>query len=327
MIASSGSAIGSKLVVDVLDHFGPVLYNLYGSTEVAIATIADPTDLRAAPNTAGRVAFGVNVEIVDPQGTPVPKGEVGRVFVGGSMKFDGYTNGDDKERLRGLLSSGDMGYFRDDLLFIEGRDDDMIVSGGENVFPSEIEELLAHHPAVADVAVVGVPDDEFGQVLAAFVVLRPGDRLTRQQVRDHVKANLARHKVPRDVSFVDELPRNTTGKLLRRTLTDHPDRGARGVQVLRTVYRLAGGHVGEMRGQARVGSTTIRRASGCRSGRGPTSARCYPIRRHRSGGTSHGRTERSPAGATARSTGSASRNTRSASGGPRSSAASVATAI
>ena len=113
-----------------------------------------------------------------------------------------------------------MGYFRDGLLFVEGRDDDMIVSGGENVFPHEVEDLLQHHPAIADVAVVGVPDDEFGQGLAAFVVLESGAKLTKPQVRDHVRANLARHKVPREVTFVDELPRNTTGKLLRRALTD-----------------------------------------------------------------------------------------------------------
>jgi fatty-acyl-CoA synthase len=220
VIASSGSAIGAKLVTDVLDHFGPVLYNRYGSTEVAIATIADPDDLGHEPSTAGRVALGVAVEIVDQHGEPVPEGEVGRVFVGGAMKFDGYTNGGDKERIRGLMSTGDMGYFRDGLLFVEGRDDDMIVSGGENVFPREIEDLLHQHPAVADVAVVGIPDDEFGQVLSVHIVRQPGAKLTKAQVRDHVKQNLARHKVPREVSFVKELPRNTTGKLLRRSLVD-----------------------------------------------------------------------------------------------------------
>jgi fatty-acyl-CoA synthase len=227
VIAASGSAIGPKLVVDVLDHFGPVLYNLYGSTEVAIATIADPDDLRTDPGTAGRVAFGVDVEIVDEHGNPVSEGEIGRVFVGGAMKFDGYTNGDDKERLRGLLSSGDMGYFRNGLLFVEGRDDDMIVSGGENVFPHEVEDLLQHHPAIADVAVVGVPDEEFGQGLAAFVVRESGAKLTKPQVRNHVKANLARHKVPREVTFVDELPRNATGKLLRRKLSDQAGSGGK----------------------------------------------------------------------------------------------------
>jgi fatty-acyl-CoA synthase len=220
VIASSGSAIGSGLVTRILDHFGPVLYNLYGSTEVAVATIATPADLRIDPATAGRVVIDSRVEILDADGKPLPDGEVGRVFVGSAMPFDGYTNGGDKERIGGLLSSGDMGRFLNGLLFVEGRDDDMIVSGGENVFPAEVEELLRAHPAVADAAVVGVPDGEFGHALAAFVVTEPGADLTADQVRDHVKMQLARHKVPRTVAFIDELPRNTTGKLLRRQLTD-----------------------------------------------------------------------------------------------------------
>lgn len=218
VIAASGSAIPGTLVTEVLDHFGPVLYNLYGSTEVAVATVADPDDLRVDPTTAGRVVFGVRVEILDEAGDAVPDGRTGRIFVGGALKFDGYTNGGDKERIRGLLSSGDMGRFRDGLLFVEGRDDDMIVSGGENVFPQEVEELLAAHPAITEAAVVGVPDDEFGQRLAAFVVLHADGDLDADGVRTYVKGHLARHKVPRDVAFVDELPRNTTGKLLRRQL-------------------------------------------------------------------------------------------------------------
>ena len=219
VIAASGSAIPGTLVTEVLDHFGPVLYNLYGSTEVAVATVADPDDLRTDPTTAGRVVFGVRVEILDAHGDPVPDGQVGRIFVGGALKFDGYTNGGDKERIRGLLSSGDMGRFENGLLFVEGRDDDMIVSGGENVFPQEVEELLAAHPAVSEAAVVGVPDDEFGQRLAAFVVPRSGAEIDPEALRAHVREHLARHKVPRDVQVVDELPRNTTGKLLRRELT------------------------------------------------------------------------------------------------------------
>jgi fatty-acyl-CoA synthase len=219
VIASSGSAISGQLVTDVLHHFGPVLYNLYGSTEVAVATIAGPDELRRDPTTAGRPVNWVAVAIVDDEGRRLPEGEIGRIFVGGAFQFDGYTNGDDKERLGHLVSSGDVGRLRDGLLFVEGRDDDMIVSGGENVFPSEVEELLHAHEAIADVAVVGVPDDEFGQVLAAYVVRHPGARLSTAQVRDHVKANLARHKVPRRVVFLDELPRNATGKVLRRDLS------------------------------------------------------------------------------------------------------------
>ena len=219
VIASSGSAISGQLVVEVLDRFGPVLYNLYGSTEVASAAIATPDDLALHPTTAGYPCRWVDVAILDGDGRRLPEGSKGRIFVGGALKFDGYTNGDDKERIDGLVSTGDIGSLRDGLLFVEGRDDDMIVSGGENVFPSEVEELLHAHPAIADVVVTGVPDDEFGQVLAAFIVVGPDQELTDRDVKDHVRGQLARHKVPRHVRFIDELPRNTTGKVLRRNLT------------------------------------------------------------------------------------------------------------
>lgn len=220
VIASSGSALGAKLASDVLNRFGPVLYNIYGSTEVAVATIASPSDLRNAPSTAGKPAFGVRVEVLDAQGEPVPDGSVGRIFVGGAMKFDGYTDGATKERQHGLVSTGDLGGFRNGLLFVDGREDDMIVSGGENVFPIEVEDLLAHHRDVAEVAVIGVPDEQFGQALAAFIVLRPGASLDEDAVKAHVRAQLARHKVPRYVDFVEVLPRNPTGKVLRRVLLE-----------------------------------------------------------------------------------------------------------
>ena len=220
VIAVSGSALGGKLAVETLSRFGPVLYNVYGSTEVATATVATPHDLLRAPTTAGRVAPAARVEILDDAAKPVPVGESGRIFVGNPMRFDGYTTGGSKEMQRGLLSSGDVGHFdRSGLLYIDGRDDDMIVSGGENVFPGEVEELLSHHPLIAEVAVVGVSDDEFGQVLKAFVVCQRGAVLEVDDVRRHVADNLARYKVPRQVSFVDELPRSATGKVLKRSLT------------------------------------------------------------------------------------------------------------
>jgi len=219
VVASSGSALGAPLAGEVLRRFGPILYNVYGSTEVALATIATPRDLQRAPATAGRVAFGSRVEILDEAGDPLPPGATGRVFVGNGMRFDGYTSGEDKERRRGLISSGDMGHFdARGLLFIDGREDDMIVSGGENVFPREVEDLLARHPEILDVAVVGAPDEEFGQALVAFVVRRSGSDLTAERVREHVRASLARYKVPRRVEFVPDLPRTATGKVLHREL-------------------------------------------------------------------------------------------------------------
>lgn len=220
IIASSGSALGSRLAAAALDRFGPVLYNLYGSTEVSVATIATPRDLLRAPATAGRVALGVRVAILDETGSPVLEGVVGRIFVGGPSRFEGYTTGGGKEERDGMLSSGDLGRFEDGLLFVEGREDDMIVSGGENVYPGEVEELLEGLSGADEVVVVGVPDEAFGQALAAFVVRSGEGFLTADDVRFHVRVNLARHKVPRHVEFLDELPRSPTGKVLRRVLRD-----------------------------------------------------------------------------------------------------------
>ena len=220
VIAVSGSALGGHLATTLACQFGPVVYNTYGSTEVSIAAVATPADLALHPTTVGKPATGVRVEILDKLGNAVPTGVSGRIFVGNSSRFDGYTNGETKESIHGLLSSGDVGHIDNDgYLFVDGRDDDMIISGGENLFPGEIEELLASHPAIAEVAVIGVPDPQFGQELAAFIVRRPGKRLTAAAAKKYVRANLATFKVPKTVTFVDELPRNQTGKILKRTLS------------------------------------------------------------------------------------------------------------
>jgi acyl-CoA synthetase (AMP-forming)/AMP-acid ligase II len=222
-IAVSGSALPGELATRVMDTFGDVLYNLYGSTEVAWATIATPADLRAAPGTAGRSPLGTVVKLLDEHGNEVPQGEVGRIFVANEFQFEGYTDGGGKEIIGGMMRTGDVGRMdADGRLFVEGRDDEMIVSGGENVFPREVEDLLADHEEIEEVAVVGVEDNEFGQRLKAFVVPRGGAMLTAQAVQDYVKENLARFKVPRDVVFVDELPRNATGKILKRELRTQP---------------------------------------------------------------------------------------------------------
>ncbi len=219
IIFASGSAISADLVTRTLSAFGPVLYNMYGSTEVAEATIATPEDLAAQPSTVGGVVRGTVVKILDEHGHELPAGSVGRIFVANSAQFDGYTGGEDKERIRGLMSSGDVGHFdADGRLFIDGRDDEMIVSGGENVFPAEVEDLLAGHAAVAEAAAIGIDDDTFGQRLKAFVVVRDGHELTENEVQAYVRENLARYKVPREVVFLDELPRNQTGKVLKREL-------------------------------------------------------------------------------------------------------------
>jgi fatty-acyl-CoA synthase len=213
VVAVSGSALPPDVAARFMDRFGDVLYDLYGSTEVAWAAIATPADLRAAPGTVGRPPVGTEVRLVDEADG------VGRIFVGNGLLIEGYTTGGGKEVRDGLMATGDLGRWdAEGRLYVVGREDDMIVSGGENVFPGPVEEVLSALPGVADVAVVGVPDEEWGQRLAAYVVRVPGSALTADDVRDAVRAALARHYVPRDVTFVDTLPRNAAGKVVRRDL-------------------------------------------------------------------------------------------------------------
>ncbi|MDQ1376938.1 MAG: hypothetical protein QOE15_1111 [Acidimicrobiaceae bacterium] len=217
----SGSALPGGLATRFMDSFGDVLYNLYGSTEVAWVSVASPTDLRAAPATAGRSPRGTVVRLLDGEGEPVAPGTPGRIFVGNDLLFSGYTGGGTKPVIGGLMATGDTGHFNDQgLLFVDGRDDDMVVSGGENVFPSEVEDLLLQHPAIAEACVVGVPDEQWGQRLRACLVGAPSRALTADEVKAFVRGALAGYKVPRDVVFLDELPRNATGKILRHQLAD-----------------------------------------------------------------------------------------------------------
>jgi len=221
VVASSGAHLPGPLAQRFMDAFGDVLYNLYGSTEAAWGAIATPDDLRAAPGTAGTPPWRTDVRIVDGDAADVAPGRSGRILVRNRMLLEHYTDGLHRPRYDGFLPTGDMGHLDEvGRLFVEGRQDDMIVSGGENVYPQEVEELLAGHPDVADVAVVAVDDPEFGQRLRALVVRRPGAALSSGDVKAYVRDRLARYKVPREVRFLDKLPHNEVGKLVRA----HPER-------------------------------------------------------------------------------------------------------
>ncbi len=221
IIFCGGSQLPGVTATETLDAFGDVLYVLYGSTEVSYASITVPRDHREAPTTVGKPTLGTFVRLLDEEGNEVPQGQTGRIFVSNGMEFAGYTDGQTKEVVAGLMSSGDVGHFdAAGRLFIDGRDDDMIVSGGENVFPQEVEELLMAHPDLADAAVIGVDDEDFGQRLAAYVVASGDEKPGGEELKQYVRSNLARYKVPRDIHYIDELPRNATGKVLKRNLRE-----------------------------------------------------------------------------------------------------------
>ena len=216
--AASGSRMNPDVVTAFMDRFGDVVYNNYNATEAGMIATATPADLRAAPDTAGKPAEGTDIRILDAERQEVPTGEVGTIFVRNSTQFDGYTSGATKDFEGDYMSSGDVGYLdANGRLFVVGRDDEMIVSGGENVYPIEVEKVLAAHPAVSEASVLGVDDAEFGQRLAAFVVLSDGSA-TPDDLKAHVKKNLANYKVPRSITVLESLPRGSTGKIVRRDL-------------------------------------------------------------------------------------------------------------
>ncbi|KZS60730.1 acyl-CoA ligase FadD12 [Mycobacterium ostraviense] len=220
---ASGSRMRPDVVIAFMDQFGDVIYNNYNATEAGMIATATPADLRAAPDTAGKPAEGTEIRILDPEFNEVPVGEVGSIYVRNDSQFDGYTSGTTKDFHAGFMASGDVGYLdQSGRLFVVGRDDEMIVSGGENVYPIEVEKTLAAHPDVAEAAVIGVDDEQYGQRLAAFVVLEPGAHLDSgaapEALKQHVRDNLANYKVPREITVLDELPRGSTGKILRADL-------------------------------------------------------------------------------------------------------------
>ena len=217
----SGSQLGAELAGRALRELGPIIYNLYGSTEIAFATIARPKDLSINPATVGPPVKGITVKILDDNGGEVAQGDIGRIFVRNTFPFQGYTGGGGKQIIDGMLSSGDVGYFDEHgLLYVSGRDDEMIVCGGENVFPAEVEDLISGHPEVVEATALGVEDKEWGHRLRAFVVKVEGASVDEDVIKAYVKENLARYKVPREVIFLDELPRNPTGKILKRELRE-----------------------------------------------------------------------------------------------------------
>jgi fatty-acyl-CoA synthase len=220
-VASAGAPLAPDVATAFMDTFGDILFDLYGSTETGLASLASPADLRAAPGTVGRAPRGTTLKVLDGERREAPAGTTGSVFIGSGLVFDGYTGGGSREVVRGLMNIGDLGHLdAAGRLFIDGREDDMILSGGENVFPQEVEDLLAGHPDLLDAAVIGVEDADFGQRLRAFVVVQDaaGTKVTEEALVAYLRERLARYKLPREIVFRDEIPRNPTGKVLKRQL-------------------------------------------------------------------------------------------------------------
>jgi fatty-acyl-CoA synthase len=221
-IFSGGAPLSGTLAIEAMDAIGDRIYNFYGATETGIVTLASPADLRGAPGTIGRAIPGTQIRIVDDQGRDVPAGAVGELYARNAMLIEGYhadAEATKSSMLAGFFSVGDLA--RRDALgryYIEGRKRDLIITGGVNVYPAEVEAAVEAHPSVAEAAVVGAPDPEWGERVRAFVVRRPRRDVSADELRAHCRARLAGPKVPRDFVFLDSLPKNPTGKILKREL-------------------------------------------------------------------------------------------------------------
>ena len=210
---------------EALRYFGPCFYEFYGSTELGVNTILTPADVLRKPGSCGRAAPNVELALLDDDGRPVAVGEPGEVYIRRfEGMFDGYyknAEATSQTRRGEWYSVGDVarvdaeGYY-----YICDRKRDMIISAGVNIYPAEIEDALHRHPAVEDVAVFGVPDEDWGERVHAAIQIRPGHTLTADEVRAFAREHLADYKVPREVSFPEEFPRDTAGKLIKRMLRD-----------------------------------------------------------------------------------------------------------
>jgi fatty-acyl-CoA synthase len=222
VIFSGGAPLPGPLAIQTMDQFGDILWNFYGATETGLVTLAGPSDLRAAPGTIGRAVPGNDIRLITDKGTIAPDGEVGELFVMNEFLVAGYHKdlaATSESMKDGFFSVGDLARRdRDGRFFIEGRKRDMVISGGVNVYPAEVEGVLEEHPEIAECAVIGVPDPEWGERVRAFIVRKPDSSLDDGTLKLWLRERLAGPKVPRDIVFLDALPRNPTGKVLKREL-------------------------------------------------------------------------------------------------------------
>ena len=224
-IISNAAPLPQSTKAQIVEYFGAgKLFECYGSTEAGIVSNLRPRDQLRKTQCVGQAFACTDIQLLDDEGQPVEQGELGEIFTRSPYIFNGYWEQDEttKASMRGeWFSAGDLGRFdADGYLYIEGRKKDMIISGGINVYPREIEELLHTHPSVAEAAIVGLPDDRWGERVVAFVVTEPNQESDEQALLDFCAQGLTKHKVPKQVVFIDQIPRNPSGKILKRVLRD-----------------------------------------------------------------------------------------------------------
>jgi long-chain acyl-CoA synthetase len=224
-VASTGSPCPPDVKRAMIEWWGPVIYESYGASELGYMTRLDSHEALRKPGSAGKPLPGATVAILDEQGEPVPQGKAGLIYVHQPAYADFSYIGNDAARQKmernGLKTLGDIGYLDEDgFLFIVDRSADLVISGGVNIYPAEIEAVLQMMPGVVDCAVFGIPDAEFGEALACAVQTSRGTVLDADDVQAFLKSRLATYKVPKTITFHAEMPREDTGKIFKRKLRE-----------------------------------------------------------------------------------------------------------
>jgi long-chain acyl-CoA synthetase len=224
-VASTGSPCAPEVKKAMIEWLGPVIYEAYASSETGYITAMSPHDAMRKAGSAGKALGSAQIRILDDAGRDLPAGEIGTIYAHQPAYSDFTYHGNEAARhavdRNGLVSVGDMGYLDDEgFLFVCDRASDMVISGGVNIYPAEIEHVLITLPGVADCAVVGIPDDEFGESLAAQVVAEAGAKLDAEAIRHALSERIAGYKVPRRIDIVEALPRDDNGKVQKRKIRD-----------------------------------------------------------------------------------------------------------
>ena len=223
-VTHTGAPCPREVKQDLMAWWGPVVYETYGGTEVGTATLATPGDWLNHPGCVGTPTPGTRMAFYDEQGRKLPEGEIGEIYARVPAYADfTYLNHEEKRQSverDGMISLGDVGYMKDGRLYLCDRRSDMVISGGTNIYPAEIEMVLTQCPGVKDCAVFGIPDDDFGESLAAAVEPMPGEQLDAKRIQGWLGERLARYKVPKRIDFHASLPREDSGKIFKRRLRD-----------------------------------------------------------------------------------------------------------
>jgi long-chain acyl-CoA synthetase len=223
-LLSVGAPTEPDLREAALEYFGEIIYIEYSATEFGVATLLRPEEILKYPESCGRAALNMDVKIVDLDGNDLPRGEIGEVVVAGTLVSQGYyknPEATDAAFYGRYMGIGDMGYMDEEgYVYVVDRKSDMVISGGMNIYPAEIEAVMVEHPKIMEVAIIGVPDDRWGESVKAVIILTPGEETSEEAIIEWCKGKMASYRVPKSIDFATDFPRTPAGKVQKKVVRE-----------------------------------------------------------------------------------------------------------